>query len=299
MHVLDALKGFWILGVFLSTFLWLPTHLFSDRQNSPRVVWIAGNWARTVLGVTILVFLLSSLRVLGAVTVVLLFLGAIAVSWFRKRAGMPRGLLTSLQAIALNIMQQVESRLFGQFLLPRKRSSTSAPPWGLRVNQWLKVLEGSELLGACFVVVLGTTVVLGTEHAVRELRFDKPDQYSVLLRARELMLNIHPAGRPFVFPAVIATTSLLSSTDPTQVTRFLTPAIGLLVVLATALLIQVCDRAGVGCVAAVYCLGAAVFPPARNQTGVAISAMEKIESVFSASPASIQTRPEFALGLLF
>ena len=66
MLALDALKALWIIGVFLAVFLWLPTHLFSGRPNSPRVIRIAGNWARTVLGVTILVFLLSSLRVLGA-----------------------------------------------------------------------------------------------------------------------------------------------------------------------------------------------------------------------------------------
>ena len=300
MLALDALKAFWILGVFLSTFLWLPTHLFSGRPNSPRVIRIAGNWARTVLCVTILVFLLSRLRVLGAITVVLFFLGAIAVSWFRKRAGMPRRLLTNLQATTIKIMRLVESRSFGLFFLPRKRSPTSARrPWGLRVNSVLKVLDGRELLGACFVVVLGTTVVVRAEHAVREMRFDQPEQYSALLRARELMLNTHPAGRPFVFPAVIATTSLLSSTEPTQVTRFLTPAIGLLVVLAIGLLIQVCARVGVACVAAIYCLGAAVFPPARTQTDVAISATEKIERFFSASPATIQARPEFALGLLF
>src|SRR6266705_716822 len=300
MAAMDALKAFWILGVFLSTFFWLPTHLFSGRPNSPGVIRIAGNWARTVLCVTILVFLLSSLRVLGAITVVLLFLGTIAVSWFRKRAGRPRRLLTNLQAATVSIMCQVESRSLGLFL-PRRRPPTSArSPWGVRVTPWLKVLEGRELLGACFVVVLGITVVLRTEHALRELRFDQPEQYSALLRARELMFNTHPAGRPFVFPAVIATTSLLSSTDPTQVTRFLTPAIGLFVVLATGLLIQVCARAGVACVAAIYCLGAAVLPTARSQTGVAISATEKIESVFSvSSPATLEARPEFALGLLF
>src|SRR6266550_8000891 len=299
MPALDTLKAFWILGVFLSVFFLLPTRLFPKRPNAPRVMRIAGNWARTVLGVTTLVFLLSSLRVLGAITVVLLLLGAVAVSWLRKSAGMPGRLLTIFEATTLKIIRQVESRSFGLFLLPRKRPPGSAPPWGSRVNRWLRVLEGRELLGACFIVVLGITVVLRTEHAVRELRFDQPEQYSALLRARELMLNTHPAGRPFVFPAVIATTSLLSSTDPTQVTRFLTPAIGLFVVLATGLLIQVCARVGVASVASIYCLGAAVLPPARSQTGVAISATEKIESVFSVSPATLQARPEFALGLLF
>src|SRR6266581_9376457 len=151
MAAMDALKAFWILGVFLSTFLWLPTHLFSGRPNSPGVIRIAGNWARTVLCVTIFVFLLSSLRVLGAITVVLLFLGAIAVSWFRKSAGMPGRLLTIFEATTLKIIRQVESRSFGLFLLPRKRPPGSAPPWGSRVNRWLGVLEGRELLGACFI----------------------------------------------------------------------------------------------------------------------------------------------------
>jgi len=300
MPALDTLKAFWILGVFLAVFFLLPTRLFPDRPNAPRVMRIAGNWARTVLGVTTLVFLLSSLRVLGAITVVLLFSGAIAVSWFRKSAGMPGRLLTIFEATTLKIIRQVESRSFGLFLLPRKRPPRSArPPWGLRVNRWLRVLEGRELLGACFIVVLGITVVLRTEHAVRELRFDQPEQYSALLRARELMLNVHPAGRPLVFPAVIAVTSLLSSADPMQVTRFMAPVIGLFVVLATGLLIQVSTRASVACVAAIYCLGATVFPPARNQTAVAISVTEKIESVFRGSPATVRAKPEFAFGLLF
>ena len=300
MPRLDALRAFWILAIFLTAFLWLPIYLFSGRPDSPRVIRIAGNWARTVLCVTILVFLLSSLRVLGAVTVLLFFLGAIAIGWFRKRAGAPGRLLTNLQAITINIIRRVESRLSGPSRVSRKASSASARKrWGLRITRWLRVLEGKELLGACFVVVLGIAVVLRTEQAARELRFDQPEQYSALLRARELMLNIHAARRPFVFPAMIAGTSLLSGADPMQVTRFLTPAIGLFVVLATGLLLQVCARVGVGCVAAMYCLGAAAFPAAGNQTGVAISAMQKMESVFSTSPATTRARPEFALGLLF
>jgi len=300
MPALDALKGFWILVVFLLTFFWLPTRLFSGRPNAPRVIRIAGNGVRTVLCVTILVFLLCSLRVFGAIAVVLFFLGAIGLGWFRRRGGrISRGLWTSLQTTTINIMRRVESRSFNLFL-SRKRTSTGGRwSWGLRVNSWLRLLEGKELLGACFVVVLGMTLVLRTEHALQQLRFDQPEQYSALLRARELMLNMHPAGRPFVFPAMIATTSLLSGADSMQVTRFLAPAIGLLVVLATGLLIQFCARVGVAVVAAIYCLGAAAFPLARNQTGMAMSAMEKIKSVFAGSPATVRARPEFALGLLF
>lgn len=300
MVALDALKALWILLVFLLVFFWLPAHVLLDKRDSPRVIRVAGNWARTVLCVTILVFLLSSLKVLGALTAVLLFLGAIAFGWIRKRVGTNRTLLTSLQATAINIIREVEARAFGRFLLVRKHSSLSErQSWRFRLKAWVRIVEGRELLTACFVVALGTTFILRSEHAVRELRFDQPEQYSAVLQAREFMLNLHPAGRPFVFPAIIAATSLVSGTEPTQVTRFLTPAIDLFVVLAVGLLIQVCARFGVACVAALYCLGAAVFPPTTSQMGVAISVTEKIQSIFNSSPATTRARPEFALGFLF
>ena len=185
MPTLDEVKALWILGIFLCMFFWLPTGLFSGRPNFSAVICMAGNWARMVLCVTILVFLLSSLKVFGAITVVLLFLGAIAVSWFRKGTGMSRRLLTNLQATTINLIRHFESRSFGRFLVPGKSSPRSArPSWASRVEPWLKMLEGRELLGASLVVVLATSAVLGTEHAVRELRFDQPEQYSALLRAR-------------------------------------------------------------------------------------------------------------------
>src|SRR5437588_12318494 len=109
MPALDALKAFWILGIFLCMFFWLPTRLFLGRPNSSGVICMAGSWTRMVLCVTISVFLLSSLKVLGAITVVLLFLGAISVNWFRKRAGMSRRLLTNLQATTINLIRHFES----------------------------------------------------------------------------------------------------------------------------------------------------------------------------------------------
>lgn len=300
MVALDALKALWILLVFLLVFFWLPAHVLLDKRDSPRGIRVAGNWVRTVLCVTIFVFLLSSLKVLGALTAVLLFLGAIAFGWIRKRAGTNRTFLTSLQATAINIIREVEARAFDRFLLVRKHSSLSERhPWRCRLKAWVRIVEGRELLTACFVVALGTTFILRSEHAVRELRFDQPEQYSAVLQAREFMLNLHPAGRPFVFPAIIAATSLVSGTEPTQVTRFLTPAIDLFVVLAVGLLIQVCARFGVACVAVLYCLGAAVIPPTTSQMGVAISVTEKIKSIFSGSAATTRARPEFVLGFLF
>ena len=297
---MDALKASWILVTFLFAFFWFPTRLFSSRPNGALVMRIAGNWARMALCVAIAVFLLTSLRILSAITVIGLLGAGLATAWLRKHDGTTRSVTMSLQTTTLSILRNVESRSFGLHLLPRLRRPVSASSrLVVRVNNWLSVWENRKMLVASSVVVLVLTGALSSEHALRELRFDHPEQYATLLRARELMLEFHSGGRPFVFPALIVTTSLLSGTDPMQVTRFLSPVLGILVVLAVGLLIHACTRMGVASVAGMYCLGAAAFPVARNDTVVATSAMQKIESLLRYPQAMTRASTEFELGLVF
>jgi hypothetical protein len=91
-------------------------------------------------------------------------------------------------------------------------------------------------------------------HPVRELRFDRPEQYEVLLRGRELT-NLHAHDRPLVFPSVIATIAFVSSTDAMQVTRLLSPLLELFILLAAGLLFHLCTRGTVATIAVIYCLG--------------------------------------------
>ena len=88
------------------------------------------------------------------------------------------------------------------------------------------------------VVVVITTGVLFFAHSFRELRLDQPEQYEELLRGRELMLNLPVHHRPVVFPSVVATIAFLSSADPMDVTRFLTPVLEFIMVFATGLVIR-------------------------------------------------------------
>jgi hypothetical protein len=303
MHVLDALEGAWILFIFLLAFFWAPAHLFSRQSNSDALIRIAGNWARMVLFVTAAMALLARLRALNATTVTLLFVGSLTIAWLSRNFGSLTAAWERLQTTTIGTLRWIEALSFGRYLVPRARQHTSAGT-GKRSGmnhgeRWLRILERKELLVTCFAVVLLTTGILGAEHAFRELRLDQPGQYDVLLHARELILDLGVGVRPLVFPAVIATTSLLSGRDPMPVTRFLSPAIGILTVLAIGLLIRACTRLGVGCLAAMYCLGAAAFPPLRNDSGAVLSLTQKLESVFWVSPASVRGTPEFGLGLLF
>jgi hypothetical protein len=300
MHLLDTLEAAWILFIFLVAFLWVPARLFSRSRNSDALTRLAGNGARMVLCVVGTAALLSRLRALNATTVTLLFAGSLTAAWLGRNAASARRLWERLQTTTIGTLRWIESWSLGIHLLPRARALTpSRPRPRSRVNQWLVALESREVLVAGLAVVLLTTAIMGGEHAVRELRLDQPEQYGVLLHARQLILDLPAGSYPLVFPAVIATTSLLSARDPMQVTRFLVPAAGILTVLATGMLIRACTGSGVACLAAMYCLGAAAFPAVRNDPAVATSLTQKLESVFRVSPASLRATPEFGLGLLF
>lgn len=300
MHVLDALEAAWILFIFLMTLFWVPAHLFSRQPNADAIMRIAGNGARMVLCVTAAVVLLARLRALNSTTVTLLFAGSLTAAWLGRNARSPIRLWERLQTTTISTLRWFETLSYGLYLLPRARKTIPAGSGARsRMNRWMLVLERKELLVTCLAVVLLMTGILAAEHAIRELRLDQPEQYSVLLHARQLILNLPVGGQRLVFPAVIATNSLLSARDPMQVTRFLSPAIAMLTVLATGLLIRACTRFGVACLAAMYCLGAAAFPPVRSDPVVAMSLTQKLESVLRVSPVSLRATPEFGLGLLF
>jgi len=83
-----------------------------------------------------------------------------------------------------------------------------------------------------------------------------------------------------------------------QVTRFLTPIVGLFLVLAVGLVIHVCAGGRVASLAAMYCLGAAAFPPAGSSSTIPTSTWQKLASVFWIGPANTRASPEKEIGLL-
>ncbi len=298
MRAVDLLRSAWILAIFLGTFVWVPWRLFSARRNAGTVMGVAGNLARMVLGVTVAAFLLAALRVFNATTVIILLGGALALDWARRRSSDHGGWLPGLQTFTLGILRKFEARQFGLYFAPRIRRSAASSPLAFRLHRWSRMLKDRGLLLACLAAVLVTAAILRSEHAFRELRPDQPEQYTALLRARALILNLHPGGRPLVSSALIATTSLLSAQDPMQVARFLSPVVGVLVVLAAGLLIYVHAGMGVAVVAAMYCLGA-FFPAAKADPAVATGTMEKLVGLFGPGLTITRSSMEFELGLLF
>ena len=292
MQVMDLIRAAWILPIFVLAFFLFPGYLFSGRDSATPVVRMAGNFVRMLLLMTILGVLLASLKMFNAATVVSLFLGTLVIAWIRKRAKTSQNWLTALQEAVIRAVRVVEQRTIFRPLDAPASSAESSVKW------WQRWLHGKEPLAAAFAVVLIITGALQFAHPLRELRLNRPEQYEVLLRGRELMLNLHAHERPVVFPSMVATVSFLSSADPMQVMRFLCPVLEIFLVLAGGLLIRECTKGAVAAIGAMYLLGTCALRPAVAETPVAISTIQKLESFLRNSLAGNGGSPEIVAGLL-
>jgi hypothetical protein len=292
MQMLDLIRAAWILLVFVLAFFLFPGYAFSGRASSTITLRVAGNFIRMLLLATIAATLLASVKIFNTTTVVSLLLGTILITWLRKRAKTSRSWITALQETVIGAIRLVEERAIFRPLDAPVSSQQPTMKW------WQKRLHGREALAAAFAVVVIVTGVLQFAHPLRELRLDRPEQYEVLLRGRELMLNLHVYQRPLVFPSMLATVSFLSSTDPMQVMRFLCPVLQIFVVLAGGLLIRECTHGAVAAVAGVYLLGTSALHPTIADTQVPLSTMEKLESFLRNAVVGSGGSPETVLGFL-
>ena len=298
---MDALKAGWILITFFLVFLWFPARLFSSRVNRFTFLGIAGNWARMSLLTVTAIFILSRLRILTAITVGFLLAIGLVVAWLQKHYWELGSLTDGLKGTILQLLRKLETRSLSFGLFRHGPRSNSNPHSRRGANGWSVTLQENGLTIASILAVVAITGILRFANVWQELRLERVEQYAYLLQARELLLNLSQVGRPFVFPSLITTTSLLSAVDPMQVTRFLSPLVGIFFVLAVGLFLQSCMRVRLASIVAMYCLGAAACPPlVEQQIPTATSVLQKLGGLFAlSSPATMRAGTEFELGVVF
>jgi hypothetical protein len=297
----DTLRALWIVASFLAIFFWFPSRLSSQNYKRGWVISIAGGWVRMALCAAIAVVLLPMLKVLTAITVIFLLAVAFLVTWlYRHEWKLQKG-VASLQRQVLGGVRRLETRFQGLRMVAQgRRGYGKSFPQSHPVYRWAMSLRNKEFFVAGFLTVVGLIGLLYWEDALREVRFTWPDQYVALLHAREAMLNMVPEGRPIVFPALLAITSLISGSDPLQTTRFLCPLVACLAVLCLGLLVRMCSPVAAASLIAMYCFGEAAFPPAGNASTVALTGIEKVYAIlWRNSPTATRATTEFQLGLGF
>ncbi len=301
MPLLEVAKAGWVVIVFLFISFWVPSRLFARKPGSAFMVWTAGNWVRMLLGIAASVFLLTGIKALSSITVIAFILAALAIAWLRNHNWKVGGVVASVQGKTLALVRKAEAQPLTKFVdadAPPKKVSFRIPRW-LQSGFWLALLEGREVLIAGFVLVLVISSALLWQNPARQLRYDHVEQYSVLLRGREFALNLDTIGKPFVAPAAFVVTALVSAVDLAQVTRFLSPVIGILLIISLGLFVRICTRTGVAALIAMYCLGAAAFPPTSTAVApLAISVKDKLLALLAYTPAVTRPGTEFQIGLM-
>ena len=244
--------------------------------------------------------MLTGIKGLGSITVVLFLVAALAIAWLRNHNWQVRGVIASVQHKTLNLVHKVERQSLTKFHQPNAKPKPVSfrLPRFLQADFWLALLENREVLIAAFVLVLITSSALLWQNPIHQLRYEHVEQYSVLLRAREFALNLQPLGRPFVFPSALVATSLISAVDLSEVTRFLSPMIGIFLVVALGLFVRICNRTGAAAIAAMYCFGAAALPPPTDVVPVALTMREKLVALLDYAPSVTRPGTEFAVGMI-
>lgn len=300
MPVLEIFKAAWVIVTFFFLFFWVPGRLFTRKADTPYAVWVAGNFVRMLGCVSASVLVLTGIKALGSITAVLFVIAALLIAWLRNHNWQVRGVVASVQNKTLHLVHKVERQALTKFDQPNAKANpiTFRLPRLLHLNFWLALLENRELLIGGFVLVTIVSLSLLWQNPIQQLRYEHVETYSALLRARQFVLNFQPMGRPFIVPGALAATSLVSAVDLSEVTRFLSPVIGIFLVMALGLFVRVCTRSGVAAIFAMYCFGAAAFPLPPDVSPVAITVREKLLALLDYAPSVTRPGPEFAIGLV-
>jgi hypothetical protein len=300
MPVLEIFKAAWVIVAFIFLFVWVPGRLFARNPLTPYVLWVAGNFVRMLACVAATVFILTGIKALGYITAVLFVVAALAIAWLRNHDWQVRGVVNTVQNRILKLVHKVEGQSLTKFDDPKAKEKPVSfhLPRFLHLNFWLALLEGREVLIAGFVLVMIASSALLWQNPIHQLRYEHVEQYSVLLRARQFALNLQPIGRPFIFPSALVATSLISAVDLAEVTRFVSPVIGIFLVISLGIFVRICVRTGVAAIVAMYCFGAAALPPPTEVVPVATTVREKLVALLDYAPSVTRPGTELAIGMI-
>jgi hypothetical protein len=130
--------------------------------------------------------------------------------------------------------------------------------WQKRVFQSEYQGVRSEFLPAlvALTIILSFTFFLRYEHPLSEARFSHADSYQTLLTTRQILAGgAFPSHTPPVFVSVAAVLALLGAVDPMQAVRFLSPLLGVALVVTVGYGMYALMRNGAAALVSMLSLG--------------------------------------------
>ncbi|OKH25675.1 hypothetical protein NIES593_04915 [Hydrococcus rivularis NIES-593] len=260
--LLDLIAALWVSALFIAVFFWLPGQLMSSaKAKSPDSRAIAA-WARMTLVAVAGVLSLSTLRLFSWFTLVLFCGLCFLLGWlFRHRRGAIAQLTLALQPLAFATVDWLDRGLFAELQQVARQSGRFLKIWLVRSLRSIRIaIEQNKLAVLALLVIFTFAILLRLEHPLLELRFSHPDSYRTLLITRQFLAGEQPQVNYVpVLPALATVVSLLGAIDAMQVIRFLSPLLGLLLVLSVGYHVRVLTQNTTAALIATYSLGAYLF----------------------------------------
>ena len=299
MLLTDILVAFRVWAFALLLFVWLPARIFGQPVGRNLILRTGAHFARMLLFTVATVPTLAGLHILNWFTLMLFYAALLSVRWMYSFKGKVRS------KEFWNWFLQVTARW--EFLWKEKRWK---PPFRLyREFAWYGVSDRDSYHSswddrALPVAAAGILAIVTLVHLwwpLQQLRYPGEQSYAVLIRVRELMIDLHPFVRPLVMPALLATISSLSSVNCMEVTRFVSPVLGIFLAISGGVAVAFCVRSIWSGILATMILGsyALVVPASVLATADPGTVARGLGDSLNSALAQRYAMSDYALGVAF
>ena len=304
--LIDILSTFWVTAIAVCLFVWLPIcgvktavdNNIISQQNSNNDVFLLGLWLRNMFSVVAGVLILSYFNMLNWLTVALLYLSCVNFNYLKSYDWKFRFLRQNIQNKIISLVDFLDRGVaFIDLLKSIVRNCQ-------KLNQKLSdcivdlVTRRGIIFFALLTLVCGFTLLLRWEYPLSQLRFSHPDNYNTLLITRQILAKDYPNINYLPsFSGLTAIISLLGSIEPMQVIRFLSPFIGIALVISVGFLVRILTGNAYSALVATFTLGVYLFT--FKVTNLNVDWLNRIVESLNSSLIRQWTGNELELGTIF
>jgi len=269
----DLINSFWTVVIFVVLFCWLPVitsiglktknagELSSQNYKSTvKATEIVGSCLRIVLGLIVAISSLSYWHLLNWLTLSFIYITVLFFGYIENRNWQLKSELENLRHEIIKLIDIFDRGLSLEYLFKdiylvvRKKIG--------QLSDYLDnfITNQGTIYAVVFIVILAFSLLLRWKYPLAQLRFSHPDSYSDLLIARQIATGKYPGLNYFPsFSALAATMSLLGSIDAMQTIRFLSPILGVIMVLSVGYFVSVFSKNRFSTLVAMLALGIYLF----------------------------------------
>ncbi|BAU62976.1 hypothetical protein STA3757_03280 [Stanieria sp. NIES-3757] len=298
--IIDLIITSWVVAVFIILFLWLPIINLSLKSKPSSNGQIIGYFLRIMFVSITGVLGLSYLHLLNWLTLVLIYVSCLIFNYLEIYNWRVKYCQQIIQSEIFNLIDILDRGLSFQNLITSIENSFQNIK-----QQFIDYLENLVIRQGMFFVavltiVLGFALLLRWEYPLLELRFSHSDRYETLLITRQILAGNYPETYDLpVFPAFVTVVSLLGSIDAMQAIRFLSPIVGMMMVLSVGYLVRVLTKNPFSALVAMLCLGVYLFTGEQTINSELPIWLTKITHSLNSSLIRQWTGNELELGTIF